>query len=343
MCVENVTIALCAPHNPSQLSFNCSKLHMVAQGRTICKKARGSCICYFGTCGNVSREISTDGMDLSDVSKAKCASCTEREDAIGDSRKNKEVLESILLDRSAIDEAAWGEQFEHLSKLWYSKSTCPFHLGGPVPKDEVVKKPTKQHVWVEIDTKPVAGSAPTEASFVEVAIDEPALVEPTATDVSEHAEPDSGPVIDPWTGAPATAGNITAETAGFDSHSDKDGTTTSVTDENEGGASIETDKDSGKDVRNVLDGDVGIETSCWAPKSSEALVEAKEHDNEAQEAPGEDKAQSQEFQSVQANGANHLSRRAVNFSFSAETAEKRRDANEKLAALRSGFLSGKAY
>jgi hypothetical protein len=247
MCVENITIALCAPHNPPHLSFTCGKLHMVAQNRVVCNKARGSCICYFGTCGNVVRDAPTNGIDFSGVAKVRCVSCTAREDVVGDSRENQEVLESVLLDRPAINDAAWSQQSKLLQKRWSHKSACPYHSEGSATKDmAIVDEPAKEHVWVQVDTKPVADSAPAAASFVEVAIDKPAPVEPAATDRSEHTEADSGPAIDPWTGNPIKTKTVTTGPASFGSPSGKDDVTTVIPDNNDGGASAQaSDSDKG--------------------------------------------------------------------------------------------------
>jgi hypothetical protein len=78
-------------------------------------------------------------------------------------------------------------------------------------------------------------------------------------------------------------------------------------------------------IQNGLEREVGIETSCWAPKSPEVSIQVEEQDQE-----------------VQNTSVTPVSRRAVNFSFSAETADKLRDTTEKFASLKSGFLCGKA-
>ncbi|KAM0548178.1 hypothetical protein ACHAPJ_009976 [Fusarium lateritium] len=59
-------------------------MHMVAQNRTVCDGAHGTCVCFFGTCGSVVRDVTTNGIDLADIAKVRCASCTVREDAVGD-------------------------------------------------------------------------------------------------------------------------------------------------------------------------------------------------------------------------------------------------------------------
>ncbi|KAL4723574.1 hypothetical protein ACLX1H_009212 [Fusarium chlamydosporum] len=327
MCVEKVTIAQCAPPTSPTLSFTCGKLHMVAQDRIVCDDACGNCVCFFGTCGTIGRDIPTDGIDLSDVAKIRCASCTGREDIVGDRRKDQEILESALLMRPAVNKEAWEEHAKLLKKLWHSKSACPYHPEDKSREFKAAKakpttpEPAKEHVWVEVDTKPV-DTKPVEASFVEVTIDKPAPVEPSDSSVSEHTEAKSAPTIDSWTGAPVTEG-VTNEPAAFDSHSVKDGASTFDTDNDEPKNADEAIPMSV--VQNGLDREEGIHSSRWAHQNPEVSV------------PSQDKGEE-----VQNSGLTPVTRRAVNFSFSAEQADKLREATEKFASLKSGFLSGMA-
>ncbi|KAH7148327.1 hypothetical protein EDB81DRAFT_932667 [Dactylonectria macrodidyma] len=129
MCQEIIALAICAPSKTPHMSFTCGKLHMVAGERIVCKDARGTCVCFFGTCGKVDREVTTMATDLADLTKVRCASCTKREDDTGDRRHGEEIINSPLLQRPAIP---GGEdvhrQFQAtLKNLWGGKPSCPFH------------------------------------------------------------------------------------------------------------------------------------------------------------------------------------------------------------------------
>lgn len=130
MCLEVITLAHCAPQNPPALSFTCGKLHMVAGSRSVCSRARGPCVCFFGTCGTVERDVGTTAVDFTDLTKIRCAHCTTREDAVGDRRKGREIIESALLQRPALsldDDQAYPKHYATLKELWGGKPTCPFH------------------------------------------------------------------------------------------------------------------------------------------------------------------------------------------------------------------------
>ncbi|CAG7555874.1 unnamed protein product [Fusarium equiseti] len=327
MCVETITIAQCAPLSTPEMSFTCGKLHMIAHDRVVCDLSRGACICFFGTCGTVTRVVPTDGVDLSSVTKVRCASCTTREDNVGDRRQDREILESALLQRPAIPDAAWEEHSKRLHKLWHSKATCPYHPDASVIMAKVTgEEPAKEHVWVESVTKPVVDSAPVDTSFVEVAIDKDHSLEQAAADASMHTEAGSGPGADPWTGDA-----ITAENAGIDSVPAKDF-------HREDEATIETSSDTGKNmpVKNGLDREVGIETSRWNTQEPKAF----EHD-EGQTQEVQHVEEGQKVDESQNLGGTPVSRRPVNFSFSAENAEKLRENTETFALMKS-FLAGKA-
>ncbi|KAH7193821.1 uncharacterized protein B0J16DRAFT_369894 [Fusarium flagelliforme] len=323
MCVETITIAQCAPLSPPEMSFTCGKLHMIAHDRVVCDLSRGACICFFGTCGTVTRVVPTDGVDLSSVSKVRCASCTTREDNVGDRRQDREILESALLQRPAIPDAAWEEHSSLLKKLWHSKHTCPYHPDASVIMAKATgEEPAKEHVWVEGVTKLAVDSAPVDTSFVEVAIDKDSSLEEAAADTSMHTEAGSGPRVDPWT---SDAG--TAENAGVDSTPAKDY-------QREDEATIETSSDTS--VKNGLERDVGIETSRWNPQGPKASEQSEGQTQEVQHVE-----EAQKVEEGQSPGGAHVSRRPVNFSFSAETAEKLRETTEKFASLKS-FLAGTA-
>ncbi|KAI8691936.1 hypothetical protein LRP88_09197 [Fusarium phalaenopsidis] len=137
MCQEFITIALCAPSKAPSLSFTCGQLHMVAERRHVCDRARGACVCFFGTCGTIEKNISTCGVDLSAVEKIRCAECTTREDNVGDRRGAKQIIESPLLQRIPIDPTDDFVSKKHsamLQDLWGGASTCPFHLQPEMPR-----------------------------------------------------------------------------------------------------------------------------------------------------------------------------------------------------------------
>ncbi|RSL63584.1 hypothetical protein CEP54_005126 [Fusarium duplospermum] len=140
MCKEFITIALCAPAKAPSLSFTCGRFHMVAAKRHVCDRARGACTCFFGTCGIIEKITDTMGIDLSSVSKMRCAECTMREDNVGDRRTPQQVIDSPLLQRIAIDPRDDFVSKKHaamLRDLWGNKASCPFHVGpdnsNPVP------------------------------------------------------------------------------------------------------------------------------------------------------------------------------------------------------------------
>ncbi|KAG5776328.1 hypothetical protein H9Q73_009988 [Fusarium xylarioides] len=76
MCRETVTITQCAPEGAPVLAFYCAKLHLVAKDCIVCDAAKGKCICFFGSCGAIDREIPTKGINLNNVIKTRCAKCT---------------------------------------------------------------------------------------------------------------------------------------------------------------------------------------------------------------------------------------------------------------------------
>jgi hypothetical protein len=89
-------------------------------------------------------------------------------------------------------------------------------------------------------------------------------------------------------------------------------------------------------VKNGLERDVGIETSRWNPQGPKASEQSEGQTQEVQHIE-----EVQKVEEGQSPGGAHVSRRPVNFSFSAETAEKLRETTEKYALMKS-FLAGKA-
>lgn len=166
---------------------------MVAQGRVVCDKAEGKCVCYFGTCGLVTREITTGGIDLSNISKIRCATCVVREDNVGDRRSGREILESPLLERPAIDKASKENHARLLSSLWRGKATCPYH-SEDVPdsfvsralSDVSVESPAQ----IEVAVQPVAEAAVNKPFSVDNhATDAPSVDSPTFdTFPEEHSD-----------------------------------------------------------------------------------------------------------------------------------------------------------
>jgi hypothetical protein len=346
MCRENVTIAQCAPLDPPVLSFTCGKLHMVAQDRVVCEKAEGKCVCYFGTCGLVTREVTTSGVDLGNIIKLRCATCVVREDNVGDRRSGREILESPLLERPAIGKASKENHARLLNSLWRGKTTCPYH-SEDIPgfyishamNDESINAP----VQTEVVVQPVA----------EAAVNEPFSDDTHAIDASpeEHSD-DKTTAVDGASFESVQA--ETAETAGAEpidiepvTAVDEWTVDPAPATEHDKDASAEQTSDSGKvlvsvvfqeqrfltlpftGIKNGLEREIGIETSRWAHlKSSDPVVEGE----------GQEKVHDDE-------SSNTKPRRipTVNFAYDPNNADKLRDVTQKLAGLKSQFLLGKAF
>ncbi|KAM0352339.1 hypothetical protein ACHAPU_002004 [Fusarium lateritium] len=321
MCRETVTIAQCAPDSPPVLTFNCGKLHMIAQDRTVCGEAKGKCVCYFGTCGRVQREVSTNGIDLSEITKVRCASCVVREDKVGDRRTGREILESCLLERPAVNQAGWESHSKLLANLWRDKAACPYHtealsefsmtkpmydepIDTVAPIAEHVQPAAEAHYPTEASN--VAEHSDHEIIEVKTSSDEPVLAE---TPAIETTGTESVAAITEWLATdPATSDH--AEPASPGPVSPKP-------------VSIASASDSG--IKNGLDREIGIETSRWAPaKSSDKSSEPAAEDVQA-----EDSEQPRRVPKV-------------NFAFDPNNADKLRDTTQKFASLKSSFLLGKA-
>ncbi|KAM0425677.1 hypothetical protein ACHAPT_009209 [Fusarium lateritium] len=179
MCRENLTIALCAPLNAPFLSFTCGKLHMVAEQRHVCEQARGGCICFFGTCGAVEKNVGTNSIDLASIVKVRCAGCAVREDNIGDRRSPQQIIESVLLQRPAIDPNDDFVSKKHaalLKELWSGANTCPFH----VQPDMTHQPATTSSVDAEPDHSDQQAASPIAP--VEVVTKAPSMVHDTVDD-----------------------------------------------------------------------------------------------------------------------------------------------------------------
>ncbi|UPK98280.1 hypothetical protein LCI18_009215 [Fusarium solani-melongenae] len=235
MCQEFITIALCAPSKAPSLSFTCGQLHMVAERRHVCDRARGACVCFFGTCGTVEKNISTYGIDLSAVAKIRCAECTTREDNVGDRRDAKQIIESPLLQRIPIDPKDDFVSKKHsamLQDLWGGASTCPFHLQPEMPRQPSISAVNVQAK--RSDERPVTPKSNDESA-------------------SKSHSMSRDTVDNGWTSQVAT-----------NSPKDKVSRKSSAS---------PTGKDTRHAILAVVDSVVGLKSSRWAPKSPEESVE----------------------------------------------------------------------
>ncbi|KFH42786.1 hypothetical protein ACRE_064880 [Hapsidospora chrysogenum ATCC 11550] len=127
MCSEDIAVALCAPVERRALSYTCSKLHLIASNRHVCFRAKGNCVCFFGTCGTVERTFDSV-FDLTDLPKVRCSVCTVREDDVGHSSAAREILESPVPTRKAIPEEGLERYMRTLKSMWGSMDHCPYHV-----------------------------------------------------------------------------------------------------------------------------------------------------------------------------------------------------------------------
>ncbi|KAJ4318714.1 hypothetical protein N0V84_006707 [Fusarium piperis] len=178
MCQEHITIALCAPSKAPSLSFTCGKFHMVAEQRHICNRARGPCMCFFGTCGVIEKNVGVSGIDLSTVRKVRCAECTVREDNVGDRRTPKEIIESPLLQHIPIDPKDTFVTKKHtamLHELWGNTSTCPYHVQPAM----AIQSPVST---AKVETKQSNGRPTTPKTIEEPASKSPTMSHDTVDD-----------------------------------------------------------------------------------------------------------------------------------------------------------------
>ncbi|KAF5982371.1 hypothetical protein FBULB1_4325 [Fusarium bulbicola] len=363
MCRETITIAQCAPEVSPVLAFYCAKLHLVAKDRILCDAAKGKCICFFGSCGSIDRQIPTKGISLEEIVKARCAECTPREHRVGNGIPAQQILESVLL-RSADDQNGWEERSKLVSSLWLNKTACPYHVDNstePVaPISEVIRIIEHVHLDTEVahsgdgvsaePVEPVGLAEPTPEStetksgfedaggkaFSDYEPDNAAKedfssspVGPVFTD-SFVAEPASS-LVDEWT---ANAGTV--DNAGT---TDEWATNTAPAGEQDDNAD---NQGSNSGAKNILDPDeVGISTSRWAPgnsptnSSNSVKLAAEVNDNES----GGDHEKAPEQAQTPVVDA---SRRAVNFSYNPNNAEKLLETAELFANVKKAFLMGKA-
>ncbi|KAF4502753.1 Benzoate 4-monooxygenase [Fusarium agapanthi] len=358
MCRETITTAQCAPVVSPVLAFYCAKLHLVAKDRIVCDAAKGKCICFFGSCGAIDREIPTKGINLGEIVKARCAECTPREHRVSDSISAQQILESVLL-HSPDDQNAWEERSKLLSSIWLNKTACPYHVDNSTrpaaPIAEVIGIIEHVHLDTEVGhsgaglsaepvepvepvelTDPTPESTETKLGFEAAggkafsdyehdnAAKEDASLSPVGSVFTDSfvAEPASS-LVDEWTANAGTAGTAdewatnTSPAGEQDDNSDNHGS------------------DSG--AKNILDPEeVGISTSRWAPGNSP--TNSSKSTKLAAEVGGDHKKAQKQAQTPVVD----VSRRAVNFSYNPNNAEKLLETAELFAKVKKAFLMGKA-
>ncbi|KAL9567772.1 hypothetical protein ACKAV7_008075 [Fusarium commune] len=348
MCRETITIAQCAPEVAPVLAFYCAKLHLVAKDRIVCDAAQGKCICFFGSCGTIDREIPTKGINLGDVVKARCAECTPREHRVGNGLKAQQILESVLL-RSADAQNSWEERSKLISELWLNKTACPYHVETSTepaaPVTEAIN--VTQHVHFDanagqsgasLTAEPAGPTEPTHEHAFEPTSEsaelKPGFEVAVEKNFSGFSSSEHTALKDVYS---SPVGHIfTDSLVAVPASSPADEWTTNTAPAGEQGDSGDNHGlDSG--VKNILDPDeVGISTSRWAPgnspsnSSQPAELAVEFNDNE--------KVQKQEQEQTPVVS---ISRRTVNFSYDPNNAEKLLETAEKFANVKA-FLMAKA-
>ena len=134
MCNQTISIAICAPQNPPELSVTCGRLHMFSKSTEICVNAAGTCRCFLGTCGKLEKITSATSIELRDLPKARCLECTHKQDQIGIKRSAKEFIESDLLERFPTSAGELEQYKTALLAIWGGE-TCTFKhvLAGTKP------------------------------------------------------------------------------------------------------------------------------------------------------------------------------------------------------------------
>lgn len=127
MCYQKISVAICAPEQPNELSYTCSKLHMVASDHHVCKDVKGGCLCFIGTCGTLNHVLTTAAIDFSAIKKVRCVSCTKLEDGLADRRSGQQIIDSVLLTKSGVSEDQFPEYAKFIHSLWGEGVTCPWH------------------------------------------------------------------------------------------------------------------------------------------------------------------------------------------------------------------------
>ncbi|KAF7544855.1 hypothetical protein G7Z17_g9635 [Cylindrodendrum hubeiense] len=240
MCRETIALAICAPQNPPALSFTCGKLHMVSGHRAVCTRARGPCVCFFGTCGTVERDVTTTAVDFAVLTKLRCAQCTTREDDVGDRRKGREIIESPLLQRPALsrdDDQVYRKHYATLKELWGGEPSCPYH---PLPDLAQASSELSVHEAADIQTDNAHLEKPSE--------------KPTATPASERKRIDN--VVEPPVSESEDDDNL------VDSILENVKIITNAINDI---AELEMPRTK---ITNGLETGVGIKSSCWATANS---------------------------------------------------------------------------
>ena len=126
MCNQTISIAVCAPQNPPELSVTCGRLHLFSKSTEICGNAAGSCRCFLGTCGTLEKITSATSIELRDLPKVRCLECTHKQDQIGIKRTAKEFIESALLEKFPTS-AGELEQYKTTLLAFWGSETCTFN------------------------------------------------------------------------------------------------------------------------------------------------------------------------------------------------------------------------
>ncbi|KAF5678078.1 hypothetical protein FDENT_9074 [Fusarium denticulatum] len=349
MCRETVTIAQCAPEVSPVLAFYCAKLHLVAKDRIVCDAAKGKCICFFGSCGAIDREIPTKGTNLSELVKARCAECTPREHRVGNGIPAQQILESVLL-RSTDGQNGWEERSKLVSELWLNKTACPYHVEtsaeSAAPVSEVISINERIHLDTEVghsgtglSAEPVESTDSTPESTIELKPGFEAVVGKEFSEFSSSSNAamkntSSSPVGTVFT-EPVFTDSFVAEPA---STLGDEWTANTAPAGEQGDNADNHGSDSG--AKNILDPDeVGISTSRWAPgnsptnsKPTKPAVDFKEPESREEHGQAQEQAQTPVVAP---------SRRVVNFSYNPNNAEKLMETAEIFANLKKAFLMGK--
>ena len=241
MCLETISIAVCAPTKIPTLSFTCGKLHLIASQRYVCEDAFDQCVCYFGTCGNIKQSLGNKAIDLAELNKVRCVQCTEKQDDVGDGRKGQEILESPLLDRDPIsisDENARDKYFAKLKSLWGDQPACPYHaIANPVALGPTADKAsTSNDPWNDsihhVDHE-VVSIKTIQETIEETVVTTAASTEP---EFSQPAAPE-----------PEVETTVHFESPSFTNEQCDDLQNDDIDDQN---------------------AETGLESSCWAPENS---------------------------------------------------------------------------
>lgn len=136
MCRENIEIALCAPNTAPHLPISCGRLHLVASHRETCDAARGSCACFFGTCGKIDTVATSQTVDWAVIPKVQCEECTKRGDENRHQHESIELGDSPLLNKVPIPQECLDVHMDVLKKLWKGADKCTIHPPSGVQSNE---------------------------------------------------------------------------------------------------------------------------------------------------------------------------------------------------------------